>query len=206
MNVPRTQTIELQDGDALVIVDVQNDFLPGGALAVKDGDQVVPVLNTYIDIFLTKGLPIIATRDWHPVNHCSFKDQGGPWPPHCIANSHGARFAAELRLPPDTTVISKAAAPDKDAYSGFEGTELEAVLRSLGARRVFIGGLATDYCVLNTVKDALENRYQVYVMIDSIRAVNVQSDDGRKAEQEMIARGAIMITVDDLTTAPVYQI
>jgi len=198
MNVPNSQTIDPQDGDALIIVDVQNDFLPGGALAVNNGDEVVPALNVYIDLFLTKGLPIIATRDWHPVNHCSFREQGGPWPPHCIANGHGAQFAAGLRLPPDITIISKAALPDKDAYSGFQGTELEAVLRSHGVRRVFVGGLATDYCVLNTVKNALENSYQVYVLGDAIRAVNIHPDDGRKAEQEMIAKGAIMITAKDL--------
>ena len=196
MNVAHTSAIELQDGDALIIVDVQNDFLPGGALAVPHGDEVVPVLNHYIDLFLTKGLPIIATRDWHPVNHCSFHAQGGPWPPHCIANGPGAEFAAGLRLPAEFVIISKAAAPNKDAYSGFGDTELEAVLRSHGVRRVFVGGLATDFCVLNTVKDALDNRYQVYVLNDAIRAVNVHPGDGRNAEQEMVAKGAIMITLD----------
>jgi nicotinamidase/pyrazinamidase len=188
--------IELQDGDALIIVDVQNDFLPGGALAVPRGDDVVPALNRYIDLFLTKGLPIIATRDWHPVNHCSFHARGGPWPPHCIANTPGAAFASALKLPAEFITISKAVALEKDAYSGFEGTELEAVLRSHGVRRVFVGGLATDYCVLNTVKDALENRYQVYVLNDAIRAVNVQPDDGHKAEEEMTAKGAVMISLD----------
>lgn len=199
MKAPSSQSIDLQDGDALIIVDVQNDFLPGGTLAVKNGDEVVPTLNEYIDLFLTKGLPIIATRDWHPVNHCSFQAQGGTWPPHCIANTHGAQFAAGLRLPPDVTVISKAAAPDRDAYSGFQGTELEAVLRSYGIRRVFVGGLATDYCVLNTVKNALENRYRTYVLSDAIRAVDTHPDDGSKAEREMIAKGAVMITAQDLT-------
>lgn len=199
MSDPRTPMIELQVGDALIIVDVQNDFLPGGALAVKNGNEVVPALNTYIDLFLTKGLPIIATRDWHPVNHCSFQAQGGPWPPHCLANSIGAQFPAGLQLPPDTTIISKAADPEKDAYSGFEGTELEAVLRSLGVRRVFIGGLATDYCVLNTVKDALNNRYLTYVLRDAIRAVNVQPDDGENAEQQMTAKGAVMITTRNIS-------
>lgn len=199
MSIPHTHPIDLQDGDALVVVDVQNDFLPGGALTVQDGEQVIAPLNQCIDLFLTKGLPIIATRDWHPVNHCSFREQGGPWPPHCIANTLGAQFAADLRLPPDVTVISKAAGPDKDAYSGFEDTELEAVLRSHGVRRVFVGGLATDYCVLNTVKDALENRYQVYVLSDAVRAVNIHPGDGDKAIQEMTAKGAVMISAQDLT-------
>ena len=199
MNVARTQGVELQDGDALIVVDVQNDFLPGGNLAVPQGDDVVPVLNAYIDLFLTKGLPIIATRDWHPDNHCSFQAQGGLWPPHCIADTPGAEFAAGLRLPSEFMIISKATAEDKDAYSGFENTELEALLRSHGVRRVFVGGLATDYCVLNTVRDALENRYQVYVLKDAIRAVNVHADDGEKAEQQMTAKGAIMITRDQCT-------
>ena len=199
MNVSHPQSIDLQDGDALIIVDLQNDFLPGGALGLTDGDQVVAPINACIDFFLTKGLPIIATRDWHPVNHCSFQDQGGPWPPHCVANTQGARFAAELRLPPDATIISKAADPGRDAYSGFEGTELEAVLRSHGVRRVFVGGLATDYCVLNTVKDALANRYQVYVLFDAVRAVNVHPGDGDKAIEEMTAKGAIMIDTQVLS-------
>jgi nicotinamidase/pyrazinamidase len=199
MKDANTPPMELQDGDALVIVDVQNDFLPGGALGVPHGDEVIPVLNRYIDLFLTKGLPIIATRDWHPVNHCSFTAQGGPWPPHCIANSPGAGFAPGLRLPPECTIISKAASPDKDAYSGFGGTDLDAVLRSHGVRRVFIGGLTTDYSVLNTVKDALENSYHVHVLRDAIRAINIQPDDGCEAEREMLAKGAIMISVEQLT-------
>lgn len=196
MNVPRSQAVDIKDGDALIIVDVQNDYLPGGKLGISHGDQVVPILNGYIDLFLTKGLPIIATRDWHPVNHRSFQAQGGPWPPHCIADSHGAQFAADLRLPLDTAIISKVTVSDKETDSGFEGAELEAVLRSHGVRRVFVGGLAADYCVLNTVKDALENSYQVFLLGDAIRAVNVHPDDGRKAEQEMIAKGAVMITLE----------
>lgn len=197
MNVTDAQNIDLQDGDVLIIVDMQNDFLPGGALAVNRGDEIVATINAYIDLFITSGLPIIATRDWHPANHCSFRQQGGPWPAHCIANSQGAQFASGLRLPQDTTIISKATMPDKDAYSGFAGTSLEAILRSHGARRLFVCGLAGDYCVLNTVKDALENRYQVYVLGDAVRAVNIRPEDGRKAEREMIAKGAIVLTLGD---------
>ncbi len=151
------------------------------------------MLNEYIDLFVRKALPIIATRDWHPVNHCSFQAQGGTWPAHCVANTHGAEFAAELRLPPDTTLISKAATPEQDAYSGFQGTDLDAVLRSLGVRRLFIGGLATDYCVLNTVVDALEQQYHVFLLTDAIRAVNLQPGDGARAEQTMIEKGALPV-------------
>jgi len=198
MNIPCSRQLKLEDGDALVIIDVQNDFLPGGALAVNNGDEVITALNQYINRFIALGLPVIATRDWHPLNHCSFHEQGGPWPPHCIADSHGAQFAADLRLPPEVSIISKASEPDKDAYSGFEGTQLEAVLGGFGAQRLFIGGLATDYCVLNTVKDALEGGYQVCVLSDAVRAVNIHPGDGRNAEREMIGRGAVLIGLEQL--------
>jgi nicotinamidase/pyrazinamidase len=190
--------ISLRNGDALLLVDVQNDFLPGGALGVPHGDEVIPVLNAAIDLFLSHGLPVVATRDWHPVNHCSFRERGGPWPPHCIANTPGAAFAAALRLPPEAIVISKAAAPDIDAYSGFQCTELEAVLRARSVRRLIIGGLATDYCVLNTVKDAVDHGYRVYVLQDAIRAVNVHPDDGTKAERAMMVKGAELITTETI--------
>src|SRR5690606_1829889 len=111
-------------GDALVVVDVQNDFLPGGSLAVPDGAAVVPVLNAWLERFGALGLPVFATRCWHPPDHCSFRAQGGPWPPHCIAGTRGAEFAPDLALPPDAVVISKATRADRDAYSGFDGTDL----------------------------------------------------------------------------------
>lgn len=191
MNAPTA----IKAGDALIAVDVQNDFLPGGSLAVPRGDEVVAVLNSCIKEFTARGLPVFATRDWHPVNHCSFKARGGPWPPHCIAESAGARFADALRLPPQVIVVSKATTLDRDAYSGFDGTDLDARLRLQGVRRVFVGGLATDYCVLNTVRDARRNGYDVYLLTDAIRAVNIQADDGRKAEEEMQRLGARTITL-----------
>ena len=175
-------------GDALIVVDVQNDFLPGGSLAVPRGDDVVPVLNRYLETFGARGLPIFATRDWHPANHCSFQQQGGPWPPHCVAGSQGAEFAAALKLTPQTKVVSKATTPELDAYSGFEGTDLDAQLKAKHVKRVFVGGLATDYCVLNTVRDALAREYQVYLLIDGIRAID--PEDGRHAEEEMARLGA----------------
>ncbi len=186
--------IEPTGGDALVIVDVQKDFLPGGALAVRDGDTIVPQLNRYIDKFREKQLPIIATRDWHPPNHCSFKPQGGPWPPHCIAGTPGAQFAEGLRLSPDTVIISKATEPDQDAYSGFEHTDLEQQLKRMGVRRLFVGGLTTDYCVLNTVKDAIDKGFDVVLLTDAIRAVNAQPGDEAKALDEMRRLGARFIT------------
>ena len=182
--------ITMTTGDALIIVDVQNDFLPGGSLAVKHGEEVVPRLNRYIALFQAKGLPIFATRDWHPANHCSFQAQGGMWPPHCIADTPGAAFSAQLDLPPDARIISKATPPDKDAYSGFEGTELESLLRAAGVRRLFVGGLATEYCVLNTVKDARLRNYPTFLLDDAVRAVNVHPADQRLALEEMMRLGA----------------
>lgn len=189
---------DLQPGDALLVTDVQNDFLSGGSLAVPGGDEVVPVLNRYIDIFVTRNLPVFATRDWHPEHHCSFRAQGGPWPPHCIVGTHGAGFAAALQLPPSAVIISKATTLEHDAYSSFLRTDLDRQLRDTGIRRIFIGGLTTDYCVLNTVRDALQLGYQVFVLVDAIRAVDVQPGDGQRAVEEMIALGAKCISLQKL--------
>ncbi len=185
-------------GDALLVVDVQNDFLPGGSLAVPDGDAVIPALNRCLALFVAKGLPVYASRDWHPANHCSFKEQGGPWPPHCIAGSHGAAFAADLSLPPGTVIISKADTPERDVYSAFGHTALDPGLKAAGVRRLFVGGLATDYCVLNTVKDALALGYAVVLLIDAVRAVEVQPGDGERALEEMQRLGATFSTSEEL--------
>ncbi|HHJ38339.1 MAG: hypothetical protein AXA67_13600 [Methylothermaceae bacteria B42] len=190
--------IKLTPQDALLIVDVQKDFLPGGALAVPKGNEVIPVLNRYIDHFTAEGRPVFATRDWHPPDHCSFQPQGGPWPPHCVAGSDGARFAPELKLPEDVEIISKATEKDREAYSGFQGTELAEKLQRLGIQRLFIGGLATDYCVLNTVRDAIVNGFEVFLLTDAIRAVNVHPEDEAKALDEMRRLGARFITLEDL--------
>jgi nicotinamidase/pyrazinamidase len=183
-------------GDALLLVDVQNDFLPGGSLAVPRGDEVVPALNRYLKIFAGHNLPIYATRDWHPDQHCSFRAQGGIWPPHCIADTRGAQFAATLQLPSSAVIISKATTVEHDAYSGFQGTDLDTLLFATDIRRLFIGGLATDYCVLNTVRDALGLGYKVLLLTDAIRAVDVQPGDGLRAEEEMVKLGAQRITVE----------
>jgi nicotinamidase/pyrazinamidase len=187
--------IRLQSGYALILVDVQKDFLPGGSLAVPSGEEVVPVLNRYIDLFRKRNLPIFATRDWHPENHCSFVAQGGAWPPHCVKGSPGAEFASDLALPEEAFIVSTATNPDREAYSGFSETDLHVRLKALGATRLFIGGLATDYCVLNTVKDALALGYGVFLLRDAVRAVNVHPRDGEEAEQEMVSLGAVPVTV-----------
>lgn len=193
--------IQLKRSDAMLIVDVQNDFLPGGKLAVPEGNQVIPFLNRAIALFREHALPIVATRDWHPINHCSFTQQGGIWPPHCIAGSEGAEFAATLDLPQTTMIISKAASPERDAYSGFGGTDLAERLRARHVTRLFVGGLATDYCVLNTVKDALAQDFQVVLLLDAIRAVDVNAGDGEAAVNDMLARGAMPMCVADLENA-----
>ncbi|MGA7181136.1 MAG: isochorismatase family protein [Thiobacillaceae bacterium] len=190
--------ITIAPGDALIIVDVQKDFLPGGKLAVKHGDEVVPVLNRYIDLFQARGLPIFATRDWHPANHCSFHEQGGIWPPHCVAQTAGAAFPSQLALPPATRVISKATTTEKDAYSGFEGTELESLLRAARVQRLFVGGLATDYCVLNTVRDARLHNYETFLLADAVRAVNVHPEDQREAMEEMMRLGVELTEIEAL--------
>ena len=162
----------IKDTDALLVVDVQHDFLPGGALAVPDGDEVVPVLAACIEAFVRLDRPVFASRDWHPPDHCSFQASGGPWPPHCIAGSPGATIDPALHLPASATIVNKATSADKDAYSAFEGTTLDNQLRDLGTKRVIIGGLATEYCVLSTPLDGLRLGHEVVLLTDAIRAID----------------------------------
>ena len=194
--------IRLGAGDALLAEDVQNDFLPGGKLAVDGGDAVVPALNRYLGLAKKLGLPVYASRDWHPAQHCSFAAQGGPWPEHCVAGSPGAQFAPGFNLPRDAIVIDKAVNPQLEAYSSFEGTELAALLRRAGVRRLLIGGLATDYCVLHTVHDALASGFEVLLLRDAIKAVNVNPADGARAESEMQRLGAQPVTFADFEHEP----
>lgn len=181
-------------GDALVVVDVQRDFLPGGALGVPAGDEVVEPLNRAIQAFERAGLPVFYSRDWHPPDHCSFRAQGGPWPPHCVAGTAGAGFAPGLRLPLEPEVISKATTRERDAYSAFQGTTLAQRLKSAGVRRLFVGGLATDYCVKATVLDARAGGFDVELLGDAVRAVEVNAGDGERALQEMQSSGAKLAT------------
>lgn len=187
-------------GDALLVVDVQNDFVTG-SLAVPDGEAVVAPINRAAALFGARELTVVATRDWHPPDHCSFREQGGPWPPHCVAGTEGAGLVPGLRLPADTLHVFKATRVDADAYSGFEGTSLADDLRRRGVGRVFVGGLATDYCVLNTVRDAVAAGLDVVVLADAIRPVEVHPGDGARAEEAMRAVGARFTTVDALDGA-----
>ncbi len=182
--------IEIVNGDALIVVDVQNDFLPGGSLAVNDGDAVVPVINDCMRLFTAKELPIFATGDRHPSGHCSFVENGGQWPKHCIADSPGAQFAADLELSDAVSIVRKGTDIDQEAYSGFQGTDLEEQLHAHGVKRLFVGGLATDYCVLNTVNDALANGFSVVLLTRAIRAVDLNAGDGDRAIESMRERGA----------------
>lgn len=191
-------TLTVGKGDALLIVDVQRDFLPGGKLAVPDGDAVVPALNRYIELAQRKGLPVIASRDWHPKKHCSFREQGGIWPEHCVRDTPGALFAPGLALPAHAEIVSKATREEADAYSAFDGTSLADTLRARGVKRLLTGGLATDYCVLNTVLGALESGFEVLLLADAIRAVDVKPGDGERAGQRMRRAGAVPVTHDGL--------
>ncbi len=189
--------IRISEKTALVVVDVQNDFCPGGALAVPEGDRVVPVLNEYVKMFRAAGAPIIFTRDWHPFDHSSFKSQGGPWPNHCIQNSDGAKFYPSLVVPPEAEVVSKADKRD-ETYSFFQGTGIADTLRRRGIKTLLVGGLATDYCVKETVLDGLEEGFEVYYLDDASRGVNVNAADSEKAVEIMLARGAIKIVKSDV--------
>jgi len=197
--VPRTKW-KIGKRDAILIVDTQRDFCPSGALPVPEGDAVVPALNEYIKIFREAGAAIYATRDWHPPNHISFKEQGGTWPAHCVQNTTGAGFHPDLRLPKGTVVISKATDPDKEAYSGFDGTNLEKELRLKGVKKVFIGGLATDYCVKSTVLDAVKLGFETVLLEDAVRGVDVKPGDSERAIEEMVSAGAKKATLSDLTS------
>jgi len=185
--------IVLGQGDALLIVDLQVDFLPGGSLGVPHGDAVIAPINRLIALYQGRGLPIYASRDWHPELHCSFTAQGGPWPPHCVAGTAGASFSSGLNLPDDVIVVSKADTPDADAYSAINGTGLGQAMHALGIRRVAVCGLATDYCVLNTVLDGLEQDIEILIVAEAVRAVDVAPGDGDRAMTRMLLAGAVPV-------------
>ena len=185
--------ISLTAHDALLLADIQNDFLPEGALGISGGDTIIPTLLNYTRLFQTHSLPIFLTRDWHPPDHCSFLSQGGPWPVHCVAGSPGSLPPPSFETPPQAIIVYKAVDRDQEAYSAFQGTTLDRHLRALRVRRLFIGGLATDYCVLSSVKDAQSLGYDVCLLMDGIKAVNLRLDDGRRAEEEMVRLGALPI-------------
>lgn len=187
----------IKKNDALIIVDVQNCFCPGGELPIKEGDRIIPVFNKYIKKFNRAGAKIFATRDWHPINHESFKAYGGIWPPHCVQNSEGAKFHPYLKLPSDTIVISTGFEPSIVGYSGFDHTDLEGRLKKDNISRVFIGGLATDYCVKHTVLDSLEKGFKTILLIDSAAGIDLEPGDIDKAVEQMLSKGAVKTTLSE---------
>lgn len=194
----------MQGSDALILIDVQNDFCPGGALAVAQGDQVVPALNRYIEKFTQEKLPIFATRDWHPERTKHFKAYGGLWPPHCIQGTRGAEFRADLAMPKDAVIVSAGMTPDEEGYSGFEGKDergvsLADLLHGAAVKRIFVGGLATDYCVKHTVLDGLKHGFAVTLLRDAVRGVELAPGDSMRAVEEMVGAGAnVLENVDHL--------
>ena len=181
-----------QERRALIVVDVQNDFCPGGALAVERGDEVVEPLNRLIEEFLERGEPVYKSRDWHPPATKHFAAHGGAWPVHCVRNTRGAEFHPALADDPRIRVVSKGTG-DEDNYSAFDGTGLAELLRERGVSEVWVGGLATDYCVKNTVLDALRAGFRVRALSDAMRAVNLQPGYDRRALEEMRAAGAEIV-------------
>ena len=185
--------LKVTDRDALIVVDMQKDFMPGGALPVPDGDRIVPVVNGYIELFEERGSPVYFTRDWHPDNHLSFKNNGGIWPAHCRKYTEGAEFADGLHMPSDNRfLISKGVSEDFDAYSGFQGTALASLLEERGIRRVFLCGVATDYCVKHTLIGAENLGFRTVLLEDAVRGVDVKSGDSERAIEAMLNRGAVL--------------
>jgi nicotinamidase/pyrazinamidase len=182
---------QLRQGDALLLVDVQIDFCPQGALPIDEGDQVVPLLNAWIDAFSQKQLPIYASRDWHPLTHLSFKPQSGLWPPHCVQDTPGAAFHPDLQLPPDTVKITKGVRFDQDQNSAFDQTGLAFHLRQRQINRLWIGGLALDVCVLATVLDGIKEGFEVHLIEKGSRPVNDQG--GKEALGKMKEAGVVVV-------------
>jgi nicotinamidase/pyrazinamidase len=178
----------LQRGDALIVVDVQRDFCPGGALPIDRGDEVVPVLNRWIAAATDNRVPVYLSRDWHPAGHLSFVESGGQWPIHCVQDTDGARFHPELTVPKTAVKVTKGVRFDQEQYSAFDQTGLATELRAKGITRVWIGGLAQDVCVRATVLDAVREGFDTMVIADGTRPVT--SAGGREADEEMRRAGA----------------
>jgi len=175
--------------DALIVTDVQRDFCPGGALAVKGGDEIIPIINKLIPKFEH----VVYTRDWHPADHISFSNTpefvDKSWPVHCLADSPGAQFHPDLNVPEGAWLVNKGTHPEREAYSAFEGTDLAKELERRGIERVFICGLATDYCIKNTALDALRRGFQTIVLVDAIRGVDVPPGSAEEAVDDMRSSG-----------------
>jgi len=185
--------LALHSDDALLVVDCQNDFFPGGALAVPAGDEILPAVNRLMAACGTAGGTVVLTRDWHPADHCSFEAEGGTWPAHCVRGTAGADLHAGLQPPPVAMIVHKATSSDRDTYSAFDGTDLAAHLRQRGIRRLVVVGLALDYCVKATLLDGLEAGFEAVLALDGTRAVNVNRGDGDAAVDAMRKAGARVV-------------
>jgi nicotinamidase/pyrazinamidase len=183
----------MKKGDALLLVDVQNDFCPGGALPVPRGEEVVPALNRWIADAKDAGAPVVASRDWHPPDHSSFRERGGIWPAHCVRGTPGAEIRGDLLLPEGAIVVDKGTRAKQENYSAFDGTGLAERLRAAGVGRVFVGGLALDYCVRATVLDALEEGFEAVLICDGTLPVDGNPGDGERAIREMREAGAEIV-------------
>lgn len=182
---------DLTQGDAVIAVDVQNDFCPGGALEVPQGNEVVDPLNDWMAAAPDMGALVYASRDWHPRDHVSFEPQGGPWPVHCVQDTSGAAFHPYLRLPASAIVVSKGTRFDTDQYSAFDETGFAEELKRHGIERLWIGGLAEDVCVRATALDAAKHGFTVHVLREATRAI---TDGGReKTEAELKDAGVLVL-------------
>ncbi len=188
----------LEDGNALILVGLQRDAFPGGTIAIADAPAIIPIANRYLSAWANLGLPIVLGRCWHPPNHCSFRTHGGPWPDHAIADTPGAAFAADLLVPPTSIIVSTGTDAADEASSAFADAELDSQLRRRGTTQVFVGGIATEHCVLNTVRDAIDRDYATVVLRDASRATNVRPDDGADAEGVMAELGAQLLALETL--------
>ncbi len=189
--------MSIETDSGLLVVDMQNCFLPGGSLAVAEGDEVIPVINRYAALFAEVGRPVFASRDWHPPETIHFQK----WPVHCVQETEGAEFHPDLHLPPDVTVVSKGMDPQQDAYSAFQaiderGRLLGDVLRERGVRRLYVCGLALDYCVRYSALDAVRAGMEVTLLVDATRAVNVELHDAEKAIEDLVRAGVRLATVE----------
>jgi nicotinamidase-related amidase len=187
-------TYEIRPDDALVVVDVQHDFMPGGSLGVEAGERILDP----IDDLASRFARVYATRDWHPADHSSFAQYGGPWPVHCVAGTHGAAFHPDLDLQKVDMVVEKGTDRETDGYSAFAATRLEADLRAHGIRRLFICGLATDYCVKASALDARAAGFEVVVIEDAAAAVNVDPGDEERALRAVRDAGAQVARSGDI--------
>jgi nicotinamidase/pyrazinamidase len=187
-----------RDTDALIVTDVQYDFLPGGALGVEGGDRVIPVINRLMPLFEH----VVFSRDWHPEDHVSFSRDpefvDKSWPEHCVRGTHGAEFHEDLEKPERAMVVSKATDPEKEAYSCFQETGLADELRDRGVERVFVTGLATDYCVKWTAQDALKNGFDVVVVSDAVAGIDVPEGNVERAVSELKRQGAVFVDSSEI--------